>query len=206
MSVSYVKSRRRSRIRKRMVCWFVAVLLLTGTALADEPLTAESRSTAPVFRFHTAKLAPRVSMELESLSAFQRVSEPGQRLQEHMLFEQLTASVRRDIERVARKAVKNYLIDVINLDRGIDSIKSRVRGESVERVERRGGMGYRLGFHSGLPVVGVSYDAGPGKIGVKVSADGAVGLRYRDSRMRQADFSASFDGDERFEIRALLAF
>ena len=120
-----------------------------------------------------------------------------------MLFDQLAASVRRDVERMTRKAVKNYLMEVINLDRGIDSVKMRVRGEPSER---RSSMRFRLGFHSRLPVVGVRYDTGPGEMGLKVGADGAVGLHYRDSRMRQADFSASFDGEDRFEIRALLAF
>jgi len=176
--------------------------LLTGTVLAEEPSKPESRAKVPTFRFDTRKLVPRVSAELESLSAYRRVAGPGYQLQDHVLFDQLTANVRRDVERITRKAVKNYFMEAINLDRGIDSIKMRVRGE---RGERRG-MRFRLGFHSQLPVMGVSCDTGPGKLGLKVGADGAVGIHYRDSRMRQADFSASFDGEDRFEIRAHLEF
>ncbi len=188
--------------RRRAVCWFLAALLLTGTALAEEPSKPESRAKAPTFRFDTKKLVPRVSIELESLSAYRRIAQPGHQLQDHVLFDQLAANVRRDVERMTRKAVKNYLLEVINLDRGIDSIKTQIRGEPAERSSMR----FRLGFHSRLPVVGVSYDTGPGEMGLKVGADGAVGLHYRDSRMKQADFSASFDGEDRFEIRALLAF
>ncbi len=187
---------------KRVVCWFLAALLLTGTVLAEEPSKPESRAKARTFRFDTRGLQWRVSLELESLSAYRRIAQPGHQLQDHVLFDQLAANVRRDVERMTRKAVKNYLLEVINLDRGIDSIKTQIRGEPAERSSMR----FRLGFHSRLPVVGVSYDTGPGEMGLKVGADGAVGLHYRDSRMKQADFSASFDGEDRFEIRALLAF
>ena len=189
--------------RRRAVCWFLAALLLTGTALAEEPSKPESRAKAPTFRFDTKKLVPRVSVELESLSAYRRVAQPGHQLQDHVLFDQLAASVRRDVERMTRKAVKNYFLETINLDRGIARVKIRVRGEPGEQ---RSSMRFRLGFHSRLPVVGMSYNTGPGQMSLKVGADGAVGLHYRDRRMKQADFSAGFDGEDRFEIRALLAF
>ena len=189
---------------KRMACWFLAALFLTGTALAEEAFKPESRvkPKAPTFRLHAQKLMPRVFVELESLSAYHRVVEPGHQLQDHVLFDQLAANVRRDVERMTRKAVKNYLMEVINLDRGIDSLKSRVRGEPTGRRS----MHFRLGFHSQLPVVGVKFDAGPGELGLKVGADGAVGLHYNAGPYNQADFSANFDGEDRFEIRARLAF
>ena len=188
---------------RRVVCWFLAALLLTGTVLAEETFRPERRTKAPTFRFDTKRLVPRVSLELESLSAYRRVAQPGNGLQDHVLFDQLTQNVRRDVKRMTRKAVKNYLMDVINLDRGIDRVKERVRGE--EPAERRS-VHYQLGFHSRLPVVGMSYDAGPGVLGLKVGGNGSVGVHWSDSRMKQADFSASFNGEDRFEIRALLAF
>ena len=191
---------------KRAVCWFLAALLSTGAVLAEEPPKPERRAKAPTFRFDTKKLAPRVSMELESLSSYRSMAQPGHQLQDHVLFEQMKASVRRDVERMTRQAVKTYLMEAINLDRGIASVKTRIRGEPSEPGEQRRSVHYRLGFHSGLPVVGMSYDAGPGVMGLKVGADGAVGLTYRDSRMRQADFAVGFDGEDRFDVRALLAF
>jgi hypothetical protein len=207
LTVSCVKSHDRSRTRRRTVCWCLAVLLFSGTVLAEEPPKLERRKIAPTFRF-SKRLVPRVSAEMESLSA-RHVSAPGHQLPHHVLYEELAASVRRDVERQTRKAVKSYLMDVINLDRGIDSLKARVRGESGEPgdpTEKRSSVHYRLGFHSGLPVVGLSYNTGPGELSFKVGADGAVGLRYRISRMREADVSAAFDGEDRFEVRALLAF
>jgi hypothetical protein len=191
---------------KRAVCWFLAALLVTGTVLAEEPSKPEKRTKAPTFRFDSKKLAPRVSFELESLSAYRRIAQPGHQQQDHVLFDQLKANVRRDVERLTRQAVKSYLMQAINLDRGIASVKTRIRGEPGEPGERRSSVHYRVGFHGGLPVVGMSYDTGPGVMGLKVGADGAVGVTYRDRRMRQADFSAGFDGKDRFEIRAHLAF
>ena len=186
----------------RVVCGFLAALLLTGTVVAEETSKSERWVKVRTFHFDTKRLVPRVSLELESLSAHRRVSQPGQQLQDHVLFDRLAADVRRDVERMARKAVKNYLMEAINLDRKINKVKMQVRGEQVEQR----GMSFRLGFHSQLPVVGMSYDTGPGEMGLKIGADGAVGLHYRDGRMKQADFSATFDGEDRFEFRALLAF
>ena len=194
---------------KGAVCWFLAALLLTGTVLAEEPSRPESRAKAPTFRFDSKKLAPRVSFELESLSAYRRIAQPGHQQQDHVLFDQLKANVRRDVERLTRQAVKSYLMQAINLDRGIASVKTRIRGEPGEPGEpgeRRSSVHYRVGFHGGLPVVGMSYDTRTGVMGLKVGADGAVGVTYRDRRMRQADFSAGFNGKDRFEIRAHLAF
>ena len=76
---------------KRVVCWFLAPLLLTGTVLAedlsnpkrdpreplvlkflgvDSNLNPKTWAGAPPFRVDTRRLEPRVSLELESLSAY----------------------------------------------------------------------------------------------------------------------------------------
>ena len=188
---------------RRTVCWFLAALAFPGLALAEDVVRPKFEKKAPTFRFDQKALVPQVSVELEALSAFRAVSQPGAQLQDHVLFHQMTRDVRRDVERMTRKAVKKYLLAAVRLDDGISIVKSRVRGErSVERRHTH----YRVGFHGGLPVVGVDRDTVHGQFQLKVGADGAVGLGYSDRRMERADFRIGFDGEGRYLIRAHLAF
>jgi hypothetical protein len=190
--------------------WLIGLLLallwVTGTALAGETLKTDTRKNRETrdsrFRLEHEKLMARVSIEMESISTFDRVAEPGQGVHDHVLFDEMTDRVRRRAERQAKRAVKDYLIEAIRLDRGIDHVRQGVDGpRSVSRD-----VDFRVGFHSMLPELDVKYRYGQGQLRFSIGTEGDVGIKFRSDRLGGASFSAGFDGDDTYRFGAYFGF
>lgn len=191
----------------RLTGLLVAALMITGTALAADVPKAETdaeddKPRGLKLRLDRDRLAPRVSIEMESLASFHRAAGPGLGLRDHVLFEEMSDSVRRGAKRVTRKAVRNYLLEAVNLDRGIDRVREGIRGApSAERD-----IDWHVGIHSMLPEVGMRYKLNHGSVRFTVGAAGDAGFKFKDDRFERAEFSAVFDGDDTFFVRARLGF
>jgi hypothetical protein len=191
----------------RLTGLLVAALTITGTALAAEAPKAETESNADKprglnLRLDRERLVPRVSIEMESLASFHRAVGPGMGLRDHVLFDEMSDAVRRGAERATRKALRNYLLDAVNLDRGIDHVRQEIRG--VPSAKRN--VDWHVGFHHMLPEVGMRYRLNHGSVRFMVGAGGDAGVKFSDDRFERAEFSATFDGDDTFYMRARLGF
>ena len=196
-----------SAARRLLTPVWVLLMAMTiaGTAVAaDAPATdaKETKRRSAGLRIYGERLAPRVSIEMESFAAFNHVAGPGNQLHDHVLFEEMSASVRHRAERVSRRAVKNYLLETINLDKSIDNVRDGIRGPRTHPRKMR----FDFGFHSALPQVGLKTKLGQGSLRLRVGAEGDVALRFRNSRFERAEVSAAFDGDDTVVIRAHLGF
>jgi hypothetical protein len=193
------------RLRRVLIGFSVAALVAAGAGVAaEEPRAASDSGRGRVggLRLDRERLAPRVSIQLESFSSFRRVAGPGMGLRDHVLFDELTESVRRGAKSVTRKALRNYLLEAVNLDRGIDRLRSEIRGE--RRATRD--VDFHVGFHHMLPEVGVRYRLGSRSLRFSVGADGDVGVRLTTDRFANADVAVGFDGNDEFRIRTRFSF
>ncbi len=193
--------RSRFRIRK---AWIVALALtVSGGVLADAGPTAESvdveRRTG--IRLDRERLLPRVSIELESFATFGLQAAPGSRLSDHVLFDELSESVRRGAERTTRRVVRDYLFRASNLDRGIDQARAGIFGSSEPRNLR-----FTFGVHSMNPEVGLERRVGQQVLRFVIEPTGDVSLRLRGARFERSEVAVRYDGDDTFTLRARLAF
>jgi hypothetical protein len=192
--------------------WLIGLLLalmwVTGSALAGETLktdTRKSRETpSPRLHLEREKLMARVSIEMESISTFERAAEPGQRLHDHVLFDEMTERVRSRTKRMAKRAVKDYLIESLRLDRSIERVRQDVGGGGARSVSRD--LDIDVGIHSFLPELDVKYRYGHGQLRFSLGVEGDVGIRFRSDRIRGASFSAGFDGDDTYRFGAYFGF
>jgi hypothetical protein len=210
MSVVRDPSRRHAGAQARLLRLtgvLVAALLITGTALAADVPKAETeakddRPRGLKLRLDRDRLVPRVSIEMESLASFHRAAVPGQGLRDHVLFEEMSDAVRRGAKRATRKAVRNYLLEAVNLDRGIDRVREGIRGKPSAKRD----IDWHVGIHSMLPEIGMRYRLNHGSVRFVVGAEGDAGIKFKDNRFERAEFSAVFDGDDTFYVRARLGF
>jgi len=191
----------------RLTGLLVAVLMIAGTALAAEAPKADTKAKEGErrglnLRLDRERLAPRVSIEMESLASFHRAAGPGMGLRDHVLFDEMSDAVRRGAKRATRKAVRDYLLEAVHLDRGIDNVRREIRG--VPSAERN--IDWHVGFHHMLPEVGMRYRLSHGSVRFMVGAAGDAGFKFKDDRFERAEFSAVFDGDDTFYVRARLGF
>ena len=189
----------------RPVWILLTVLTIAGTAgAADAPATdtEQSKRRNAGLRIYGERLAPRVAIEMESLTTFKHAAGPGNQLRDHVMFEEMSESVRRGAERVTRRAVKNYLLDTINLDQSIDNVRNGIRGPRTEPRKLR----FDFGFHSAVPEVGVTTKLGQGSLRFQAGMEGDFAVRFRNNRFERAQVSAYFDGDDSYVIRAHLGF
>jgi hypothetical protein len=189
----------------------MASIATTGSVRAEEALRIEAvrlESVRPEAagrwtpRLDGDKLVPKVSIEMESISAFHNMARPGQPIHDHVMHAEMTASVRRGAERMVRRAARDYLLQAVRLDRPL----LRMRTSIGPNTSRGDDLKLKLGVHSMLPVVGMQYRNNVGALDVSVGATGAVGLRFRPNRFQGAQISAGFDGDDVFQIRARMGF
>jgi len=195
----------------RWAMLLVTAAVATGSVQAEEALRIEAvrlESARPkpagrwTPRLDGNKLVPRVSIEMESISAFQNAALPGQPIDDHVMHAEMTNSVRRGAERMVRRAARDYLIQAVRLDRPLLHVRTSL-GPNTSRGDD---LKFKLGVHSMLPVVGVQYRNNAGALNVSVGATGAVGLRFRPQRFDGAQISAGFDGDDTFQVRARIGF
>jgi hypothetical protein len=188
-------------------------MTITGTALASETPRVKASETPRVkaaeaegrrlgIRLDRERLAPRVSIELESFSTFHQAAEPGVGLQDHVMFDEMTRTVRRGTKSVTRKAIRNYVLEAVRLDRGIDHVRESIRGSRHEKRD----LDFHFGVSHMLPELGMRLKSGAGTMGFNVGIEGDAGLRFSANRFERAEFSISFDGEDTFKFRARLGF
>jgi len=189
----------------RPVWILLTVLTIAGTASAADGQAIDTKQDdrrGAGLRIYGERLAPRVSIEMESFTALDHSAGPGNELRDHVMFEQMSESVRYGAERVTRRAVKKYLLESIKLDQSIDNVRNEIRGPRTEPRKMR----FDFGFHSALPQVGVTTKLGQGSLRFRFGAEGDVAVRFRNYRFERAEVSASYDGDDTVFFRAHLGF
>ena len=204
---------RHPRARRQVVCWsLMAVMVVGGTVCAGDPSWTfrpgsdrpriENPRTRPMHRLGTQRLTPRIGFELQSIHNFRGTALPGQ-LHNHVMSDKMSDSVRRGLKRAARKAVKSYVMEAIHLDRGFKRVKTRVRGDGTTKSRS---LDFRFGISSMTPQISLGTAVGRGSMKFKVSSEGAVGIHFRNPRLRGSGISAAFDGDDTYVIRTRLEF
>jgi hypothetical protein len=187
----------------------LGLLLVLGVAAGPTP-AAEARQAAPQapkrsgmkLRLDDTRLVPRVSVAMESLSTFHRGVQPGGSLHDHVMFDEMSEAVRDSAKSVTRKAVRNYLFETINLDRGIERVKADVRGERSSKRSIR----FRLGFHSAKPLLGVQSTLGRSTWRFRAGADGEVAVGLTSDRFERAEMSVILDEDDTVFLHGRLGF
>ena len=145
---------------------------------------------------------PRIHFQLESITAIHSAGMPGARPEDHMLYDELSDSVRHGAERASRKAIKRYLIEASTIERRLDNIKAEIGGTRLESKK----IGFDVGFHHALPRVSMKYGVGHGWVKFRMGATGAVGIQYKNLRMGHTEIFAGYDGDDNYELRYRLGF
>jgi len=204
----------------------IAILVSVFTLLG--PLLAAEIEPRDRFRFHqrfeigsTPHLRPerwreskrsrhrlrkelhRVELPMESLSAFHNAAVPGESVTDHIMFEQLSDEVSRGFMRATKRALKDYMLESVELDRVID----RIRRRRDDRRQARTGAGSQLGrrrldfdvgIHSFVPEVEMTYRVSGGDVMLEVNAEGEIGMRFRAGGRKFADVGIGFGGDGSF--------
>jgi hypothetical protein len=192
-----------SRRRREGRCILLAAAaLLTSAAIAEGPTTApaERAATGLRWRLDSERLAPSVSVELEALTTFANAVGRDGELSDHVLFEQLNDQVQSGAKSVTRKAVRNYLLGAMGLDRGIDRVRDGMGGNSGGAVD------FRFGVHSAEPEVGLRYRMHSGALRLQLRLDGMVGINFRLADVERSEIGVVYDGHDEFVIRARLGF
>jgi hypothetical protein len=186
----------------RHVRYVVLTALLAAAvapALAEEARPVNFLPT-PTFglRLDRARLIPRVSNELESFAAFDLLSSPGTGLREHALFETMSDKIKHDGKRVTSRALRDQLVEMTGLDRAFSDDRP---GGGPGRAAR-----FTFGIHSLTPEVGVKYRVGSAAFRFHVDTSGELGLSLAGGGDTRSGISATFDGGDRYMIRARLGF
>jgi hypothetical protein len=150
-------------------------------------------------RLDRSSLTPRVANEMESLTAFGMLSQPGDGLQDHAMFEELRDKIRRRGDRVARRALRDQLLEMTGFDRGFGDTGA---GRADAKTMR-----FTFGVHSMRPEVGVRYSVGQANFRFHVDTSGELGVGLSRRGAGRAGVAASYEpGDDSFRIRARLGF
>jgi hypothetical protein len=179
--------------------------LAAGT---DQPLGPEAPELDLSRTFYRGELLPRLTYRLERhRDRVRPLVAPGEEWLEHLVWEQTSADVRRDVERATRKAVRDHLLENTRLSNVIASIERRARGDRAGAAQgvdagapARGGRGDRLefdlGFHSAIPEVEVQYRLERSDVRLDLSLSGSVGVRYRHVALGSTEVHAGYDNDD----------
>ena len=149
-----------------------------------------------------SRLIPRVAVELQSLSVLRGVDMPGLEPQDQVLYSEMSETVLHGAERVTRKAIKNVLIDAIDLERKLDNVKMQIAGPRTDRS----GVRFDLGFHSAVPELSMRYQVGQGQVKLEVDAQGGLGLQYRRRGMERTEIHIGYDGGDYYQLGYIIAF
>jgi len=155
---------------------------------------------------YASRFASRVQFQMETMSAITQTSVPGQRLQDHFLYEDMSRAVEHSVRRETRRAVRDYLLELTAVDQMVDNFLSRGIG-SIGVLGQGDGPGGRrsVDFSFGVshlrPEVEMEYELGDNKsFKLGVDGRGRVGLRYRDPRLGGNQIGLGFDGDDTFYL------
>jgi len=148
----------------------------------------------------------RVEVPMESLSAFHNAVVPGESLTDHIMFEQLSDEVSRGFMRATKRALKDYVLESVELDRVIDRIRRKRddrRSAKAGAVDGGSPLGRRrldfdFGIHSFVPEVEMTYRVSGGDVTLELNAEGEIGMRYHVAGRKFADVGIGFDGDGSF--------
>lgn len=180
--------------------WLATIVLfgLAAPAMAEGP--AFRFETRPVsgLRIDRSRLVPRVSNELESLTAFELLAQPGTGIQDHAMFEELRDKILRRGEKTTRRALRDQLLEMTGLDRSFSSGRSN--------RDARGPMRFTFGVHSFRPEVGLKYRLGGTAFRIRLDSSGELGLGLSRNGARRSGITATYDGDQAFGLRARLGF
>ena len=193
-------------------CMLVAAAVLTtSAAVADErpAALAGAQPAAPAgdrvpgavrWRLASERLAPSVSVELEAFTVFRDIGGRDGSMSDHVLFDQLNEQVRSGAKSATRRTVRNYLLETMGLERGLDRMREGLGGSAGKALD------FRFGIHSADPEVGLRYRMQPGSLRLDMRLDGMMGVHFRFADMERAEIGAVYDGDDQVEVRARLGF
>jgi hypothetical protein len=198
----------------------VVCVLASSAATADEPRETQrfdlSRSSpgyvdrpgpdrpAPTPAYAN-RFSSRVHFQMETMSVITQTAEPGLDPQDHLLYEELSLAVERDVRRETRRAVRDFLLEVTAVDQLVDNFLSRsigsIGGGGKATSGGRRALDFSVGVSHLLPEIEMQYDLG-GRKSFKLGVDGrgSVGMRYRDPRLGGNEVGFGFDGDDTFYV------
>lgn len=152
---------------------------------------------------YEGRLKHLVGFQWESVSALNGAILPGAELVDQVVFQQMNKEGRRGAQIATHRAVKEYLLELTDLDRVLDGVTFGRRGrESVSGGDR--GLGFNVHFTHGLPKVEMRYPLGGGTLKFGLGAQGAVQVEYNASGL--ARVGVGYDGDNRYRLFTRVGF
>jgi len=208
MFVSHVDIRRSRRSALRNVgIVLAATLAFFATAQAADPRPPDPEPGRPV-EFRAAprlvvapgparptltarergRLLTRVAVPMESLSAYPVSSSPEFDAFQPVLFDEMSDEVYRGVRRATGRALRNYLLEVTDLERKIAVwIDSRRGGrDGALESDNTGRVRFDVGLHRFIPEAQMRYEMPHGSLKFVLGAQGAIGVRYRLPNRRDA--------------------
>jgi len=144
--------------------------------------------------FYHRHLAPRLQRQLRSVGPVAHWLPGGSGSDTRYFREEISPRIERTFESGARKAVKDYLLEITGLGASIDRFRSRRGsgdGGSGAKGDRRISTGF--GISHGLPRLEVGMDTGSGSLRFEVGLTGNASLEYRPVRHRETRFGLGYD-------------
>ncbi len=200
-------------MKRNLTGLLLALLFLAGPTWAGEPEAARDlgvgkQAAAVTPAFAPARIRPRfrrelskIEVQLESISAFEGQTAAGGRASDHVLFPELSDDVRHGVRRATRRAVRDYFLDAVEVDRMVDALRGGAQGGGATGP---GGPGRRTSFdvriHSLEPEVEMGYRLGGGQLKLSVGAEGELGVRFGARGAERANVGLSFDGNDTLRL------
>ena len=175
----------------------IVMLCLAVPALAEGP-RMDFKARPSGLRLDRSRLMPRVANELESLAAFDLLSQPGTGMQDHAMFEELRETILRRGNRVTRRALRDQLLELTGLDQSFST------GGAPAAAPRP--MRFTFGIHSLRPEIGLKYNLGAAAFRFHVDTAGELGVRFSRRGANRAGVAVTFDGSNQYTLRARLGF
>ena len=150
-------------------------------------------------------LLPRLSSRFDVIAPRHPIIDNAQDRVDHLLYDDLTDSARRQAERGVRKALMSFLIDTTAVGKLFRS-RRRDRSPSVEGPSRPSSS-FGLGISRGRPKVEWRYRTDAGSVRFRVTARGSAGLSFSHSKLNRTSLSVGYSPDgQRYDLAFRLSF
>jgi len=152
-----------------------ASLSAVSTYRPSELVPAHGRRT---IAFYDTHLLPRLNGQFQAFRPYENMPEAGQALEEYTLRSQNADSAHASVVRGATKACRDFVVDLLPVDKWISSLPRPSTEIQTSRGSRGGSLDFSFGISHALPEVGVRYRAGNTETRVQIDSFGAVELEF----------------------------
>ena len=155
--------------------------------------------------FMRSYLLPRLSSQFDVIAPRHPILDNAADRVDHVLYDDLTDAARRQAERGARKALKNFLIDTTALGKRFRSGR-RDRSPSTAGPSRPSSS-FGLGISGGRLEAEWRYRTNAATLGFRVTARGSATMSFSHSKLNQTSLAVGYSSDgQRYDVGLRLSF